>query len=74
MTVYTTAVFENGRLTPLKPLVGISDHSVVRIVVESSVPVDAEQQLRMLSEVPVDTELADAIEEGRRRAWRVEEF
>ena len=74
MTVQTMAVFENGHLTPLGPLCGISDHSIVQITIDTTSPPDIEQQLQLLSETPVDLELANAIEEGRRRPWTVEEF
>ena len=74
MTVQTMAVFENGHLTLLGPLCGILDHSVVRITIDTASFPGIEQQLQLLSETPVDPELADAIEEGRRRPWTVEEF
>lgn len=72
-----TAYFENGHLTPLTPLQGIPEHSVVNVTVDvkdNSARFSTEEQLAMLRAVPVAEELADAIEAGRTRAWNVEEF
>lgn len=74
MTITTTAIFENGVLKPTAPLTGIPEHSVVQVSVETITPVSTEEKLAALRAVPVAEELADAIEEGRKRPWRVEEF
>jgi hypothetical protein len=55
---------------PLKPLEGIPEHSILRVVVEAIEPPSTEEQLAMLREVPVAEELADAIEAGRNRINR----
>ena len=70
----TTAVFENGHLTLTKPLHGIPEHSVVQVTVEQQNETTREARLAMLRRVPVCEGLADAIEEGRKRPWQVEEF
>ena len=53
MAQHTTAVFENGCLTPLKALHGIPDHSVVKITVEAVVSPGKRKQLAMLRAVPL---------------------
>lgn len=74
MTYSTTAIFENGVLKPTTPLVGIPEHTIVKISVEPLKPLSTEEKLAMLRAVPVAEELAAAIEEGRKRPWKVEEF
>ena len=74
MGQHTTAVFEHGALTPVEPLEGIPEHSIVHIVVEAVTSPSVEDQLSMLREVPVSEELADAIEAGRGREWQPQEF
>jgi len=74
MTQVTTAIFEQGTLRPVKPLVGVAEHALVRVTVESLSALSKEEKLEMLRAVPFAEELADAIETGRKTAWRVEEF
>lgn len=74
MSQHATARFENGCLTPLKPLYGIPEHAIVEIFVETLTVPDRDGQLAMLRDVPVAPELADVIETGRSSQWNVEEF
>jgi len=74
MTYHTVAVFEKGTLTPINPLKGIPEHSIVRISVETVTPSSRDAQLAMLRAVPISKELADAIESGRKQEWKTEEF
>jgi hypothetical protein len=74
MVVSTTAVFQKGILRPLAPLEGIAEDALVKITIETAVPLSTEQQLAMLRAVPVAEELAATIEAGRKTTWPVEEF
>jgi len=74
MTQHATAVLENNNLSLITPLTGIPEHSIVRITVEQVSPPSKEKQLAMLRAVPVAQELADGIEEARRKQRKVEEF
>lgn len=74
MCQQTAAIYEHGCLTPLTPLSGIPEHSMVRITIESHSITSREQQLALLREVPMDNEFAEAIEMGRRQPWTVNEF
>lgn len=75
MTYSTTAIFENGVLKPTTPLMGIPEHTIVKISIETEKkPLTNEEQLAILMSLPADEEFAAAIEEGRKKAWKVEEF
>lgn len=74
MTTSTTAIYENGAFKPIKPIKGIPERSIVRINVETIEKYTKKQRLAMLAAIPVDEELAAAIEQGRNRPWPIEEF
>lgn len=64
MTTTTTAIYENGAFKPLKPIKGIPERSIVQINVETIKKYTKKRRLAMLAAIPVDEELADAIEVG----------
>lgn len=74
MVQSTTAIFENGAFRPLEPIKGIPEHAKVKISVETLEPHSRQEQLALLTAVPVSEELASAIEEGRMRPWTVNEY
>ncbi len=74
MTMTTTAIYEDGVLKPTTPLPDIPEHSTVRISIDAPVEKTQEELLAFLRDFPVCEELADAIVEGRKQPWRVEEF
>ncbi len=74
MSQQTAAIYEHGCLTPLTPLDGIPEHSMVRVTIESHIITSKDQQLALLQAVPVDNEFAESIEMGRKRPWIVNEF
>ena len=74
MRFHTTAVLENGHLTPVVPLQGLAEHSVVSLTIEDLPPHTRDEQLEMLRAVPVAEDLANAIEKGRQQTWTAPEY
>ncbi len=70
----TTAVYQDGKFLTIDPVLDIPENAVVRVTIEEAAALSAEEQLELLRSVPVAEELAAAIEEGRRRPWRVNEL
>ena len=75
MTQHTLVIYENGHLIPTVPLEGIPEHAIIPISFDAEPRCySMEEQLAALHAAPVDEELADAIEAGRKTPWNVEEF
>lgn len=74
MTYTAQAVYENGSLKLLEPIPGIEEHALVNVTIQPASKLSKEALLAKLLAMPPCEDLADAIEEGRRRPWPIIEF